>query len=116
MKLVVCGSCARHAKAESGACPFCGATLGVTPDAPARSRARRAVLLAGAAAVSVACTSAVALYGAPAPPPDDGGTDAANKDSGPMAFYGGPPVDASSDADAAPMGAYGGPPTDAGNG
>lgn len=110
MAFLTCQSCARHVKADSAACPFCGSEAISAPVAPTvRSRVTRAVLVAGAATVAVACSSStVALYGAPYIPPD-GGQDSsaeAGKDSGvpdaPIAAYGGPfdssvPMDAGKD-------------------
>ena len=102
MALLTCQSCARHVKPGSDACPFCGGTtlLGSSPSV--RKRVTRAVLVAGAASVAVACSSStVAMYGAPYPV--DSGTSDANasdaaKDSGvpdaPIAAYGLPPFDA----------------------
>ncbi|HEY1960336.1 MAG TPA: hypothetical protein VGH28_32220 [Polyangiaceae bacterium] len=97
---------------DEKACPFCGGTsLEGTPRV-ARRLSRGAMI--GAAAVVIACSSTS--------PGDDGGTDAAQQDTGAQPAYGAP-VDASAidsaTKDAAPdspVAAYGGPPTDAGDG
>ncbi len=107
MALSVCTSCQRHVKGD-GACPFCGGAISAGPSRVAASRVSRAAMLFGAAAVTAvtaACTSGVALYGAPAPEVDsgteDGGGDAA-RDAPPLAVdaaYGAPPPrDAALDA------------------
>jgi hypothetical protein len=87
-------------------CPFCdGAALSAPKVAP-RRHVRRAVVLASAASVVVACGGDVAT-------PSDGGSKDATNDA-PVAFdaaYGGPPIDAGLDA---PIVFYGGPFPDAG--
>jgi hypothetical protein len=114
MALMVCTRCERHVRKDDERCPFCDAPL--TPEAPSSRgpRVSRGALL-GAVGLAIACGTTA--------PPDDGGTDdAAKQDSaydGPVAAYGGPPIDASPPADAKselPAPAYGGPPTDGGGG
>ncbi len=116
MGFLLCAECARHVRAEDEKCPFCSATRRreVTRS---RLRASRGAML-GAAAVAIACGTTA--------PGDDAGADAAQNDSsaydGPIAMYGGPPLDAATNdaqQDATPDGpiaAYGGPPVDGGNG
>jgi len=96
MSLIVCGQCDRHVRGP-GLCPFCGAQV-ESPSAPsptAAPRRSRAALLVGAAAVSVACSSAQPMYGAPIP--DSGGADQAAADAGndssPGPMYGAVPPD-----------------------
>lgn len=116
MALSICSSCQRHVKGD-GACPFCGGATTSGLARPPAPRMARAAMLFGAAAVSAACTtSAVAMYGAPGPFPDQdsGATDAASdarsdaapsdaatdaEDGGPVAMYGAPAPDAASDAE-----------------
>jgi hypothetical protein len=117
MALSICSRCQRHVKGE-GACPFCGgATTSPALTREPAGRLSRAAMLFGVAAVSAACTTAVAMYGAPGPVPDrdsgatDGGGDARSdaapsdaatdaEDGGPVAMYGAPAPDAASDAEA----------------
>lgn len=102
MVLLTCQACARHVRAGSTSCPFCGGASLLTAQPFAPRRVRRAVMLAGAASVAVACGATE-----PAPPAAaDAGKDA------PTAFdaaYGGPPIDAGQDA---PLVFYGAPPLD----
>lgn len=120
MKLSACPACKRLVRGADVTCPFCGEAVAHSTDSGVAVRLRRGLMLAGAAAISVGCSSAVAMYGAPAPP-EDAAADGAKDSSidGPIAMYGGPPVDGGVDAatDAAPDGpiaAYGGPPIDSG--
>jgi len=79
MALTLCSSCERHVRASDPSCPYCGATERSLVPAPAKVSSR-AVLFASAvvavAAVEAACSTTVALYGAPGepwvePPPSD---------------------------------------------
>lgn len=127
MALSICSSCQRHVKGDE-ACPFCGGAITAGAARAPASRMSRAAMLFGVAAVSAACsTSAVALYGAPAPDLDrdsgaaDGGSDADAattdasvdaSDGGPVAMYGAPAPDASTDAsetDGGSVAMYGAP-------
>ena len=105
----ICEGCQRHVREES--CPFCGGASHEV--SKPKARVSRATLI-GAAAVAIACSSS--------PPQDDGGTkDGSAADSaydGPVAAYGGPPIDAATNdaGNDAPVAAYGGPPTDSGGG
>lgn len=90
-----CPSCARHVRATSSACPFCGAE--VTPAADvrpllSRPRTRAAILFAGAAVVGACSSTSVApAYGVPVA---DSGVEDAGEDAvpGPVAMYGPAPV------------------------
>ncbi len=96
MGLLTCQSCARHVKAGSAACPFCGERVVSTAPAPSpeRKRVGRAALIAGAASVAVACSASDSpVYGAPPYDPYDAGNQEAGMDAG-VPFYGGPPIDA----------------------
>lgn len=69
MSLALCTSCRRHVRVDEPACPFCGGSIGA-PVVRAVSRARRAAILFGSAAVIAGCgstddTSVVAMYGMP---------------------------------------------------
>jgi len=105
----ICEGCQRHVREES--CPFCGGASHAV-NKP-KARVSRATLI-GAAAVAIACGGTQ--------PQDDGGTnDGSTADSaydGPVAAYGGPPIDASANDTGpdGPVAAYGGPPIDAGDG
>ncbi|MCB9598529.1 MAG: hypothetical protein H6719_37790 [Sandaracinaceae bacterium] len=120
MQLIACEGCARHVHADEGSCPFCGADVDAPTESPRQAPVgrlgRTAVFLFGAAIGG--CGSVTPAYGVP---PSDGGvavdsgpeaTDA-GFDAGLLAMYGGPPVDAGSDA-GGPAPAYGAVPSDAG--
>lgn len=69
MSLALCTSCRRHVRVDEPHCPFCGGSIG-QPVLRAVSRARRAAILFGSAAVIAGCgstddTSVVAMYGMP---------------------------------------------------
>lgn len=128
--LVPCAACARHVRASSSECPFCGAarspveTPAFEGPMPRLSRAMAfafgATILATGAALDGCVENAQPAYGVPFPDDSavivDGATDAA-VDAAADA-----PVDAPADAtvDAAPVDAgdvgvrYGAPPPDAG--
>lgn len=113
MALVLCSSCNRHVRSASDACPFCGATVAPAEVEVSRGRLSRAAMVFGAMAVSVgaaACSKETVAqpYGAPPPPPMDGGPSAM------AAIYGAPPV-ASASASVEPTAIaapYGAPPRD----
>jgi hypothetical protein len=86
MALLVCPSCYRHARADGGVCPFCGADLAqCRADRVAQKRlSRLGVVLASAMAVGLGpCTDPLKTHTEP-PPTSDA---AASK----VAVYGGPP-------------------------
>ncbi len=109
--LAVCNECERHVRDADAACPFCGSPA--RQPAQKSKRSSRAVML-GVATIALACGGTTS--------PNDGGEPDSATDSptldGPIAFYGGPPIDASpQDATPdSPVAAYGGPPIDAGSG
>lgn len=115
MALRLCAGCNRHVRTSESACPFCGDTTAAPLPSPV-SRATRAAMVFGAtvlvAGASAACSDSATTT--------DAGTttDAAVDAQGPVAAYGGPPVDASAfDSalpDTGPVAAYGAPPVDAG--
>ena len=98
MKLTPCTSCARLVRIADAACPFCGALVSAADTGtPVARHLSRAAMLVGAAAPDAGL---------------DGSDDA--KSDGPIAMYGGPPVDSGLDAAPdSPVAAYGGPPFDA---
>jgi hypothetical protein len=127
-----CPSCAIHVRVSESACPFCGVALSdafraqSAPRPPQRGLSRSALYAFGAGAVTLAtaCSSGSSqqepspapMYGSP--PLVDSGSDAAfdgGADTGPVALYGGPPIDAGPGPDTGPGPAYGGPPTDGGH-
>lgn len=116
MKLTSCSSCQRLVRLADATCPFCKSPVAHGGAGGAAPRVRRGLMLVGAAAISVSCGgTAQPAYGMP--PIDASAQDAAP--DGPIAMYGGPPVDGGLDAarDAAsdgPIAAYGGPPLDSG--
>ena len=98
MKLSPCATCTRLVRATDTTCPFCGASVAHSAESTTAPRLRRGLMLVGAAAITVGCGTSQALYGAPAPPEDaaaDGAKDAAP--DGPIAAYGGPPLDGGKD-------------------
>lgn len=105
-RLVPCPGCARHVRASSEGCPFCGATLVEAPAPAALPAARlgRAALFAFGAA-ALAATGCAEHHGS-----RDAG---AQEDSGVEQDAGDPTPDAGRDAgNIAPP--YGAPPDDAG--
>lgn len=136
-QLLPCPSCARHVRQSEQGCPFCGASLALeSVERAAPGRLGRAAMFAFGAAMATsvaACGggSTPANDSGPAPlyggPPDssmmvdtgtpvDSGSDVdSGTDGGPVAMYGGPPVDAGDQTDTGgPAPAYGAPAIDAG--
>lgn len=117
MKLTSCSSCQRLVRLADATCPFCKSPVAHAGLGAVVPRVRRGLMLVGAAAISVSCGgTAQPAYGMPSP---DGGITQDAAPDGPVAMYGGPPLDGGLDAakDAAPDGpiaAYGGPPLDSG--
>lgn len=112
--LLPCGSCARHIRASSASCPFCGAAHTPVDAAPFEGpmpRMSRAVaftlgaaVLAGSAAMLDGCVHSEPVYGAPFPPQDaavdatpdaaaDATPDAVSDTGNPGVRYGAPPAD-----------------------
>jgi hypothetical protein len=110
----------RHVRVSEAACPFCGATLTeafrtaapIVVPAGRRSRAALYALGTSTLALAAACSAAdvpAPAYGAPTP-------SDASSDAQAQPLYGGPrvPVDAAPDVPLVDA-AYGGPPVDAGS-
>ncbi len=108
--LLPCSSCARHIRASSASCPFCGAHHTPVDAAPLDGpmpRMSRAVaftlgaaILAGSSAMLDGCVQSQPVYGAPFPPQDaavdapaDAAADAVNDTGNPGVRYGAPPAD-----------------------
>jgi hypothetical protein len=120
-QLLPCPSCARHVRQTETGCPFCGTSLSLA-DVPGRAvptqRLARAATFAFGAAIA---TSVAACGGGTTPGNDAGGVvplygapNDAGYDASTLAMYGGPTIDAGSDA-GGPGPLYGAPTIDAGS-